>query len=251
MNKLIGIILLLLVSSSLGEKNKKVFRLAHDNYKPYHWFDEEQQKAVGIFIDLCDEILGKRMGYTVVYTQYPWRRAQYNVKNSVDDAYISIPTPERLTYIAVGKEPLITMKTVAFTAVTNPKIEEIKKVKTVQDLHPFLVIDYLGNGWAEENLVKKGGLTLEYSKTIDIVLRKLAVGRGDVFIQEPKVVHYNLKLLELSDKVVELPIVFDQTFFKLCISQNSPFSTDLDAIDSTIRETIKDGTYQKILDKWK
>jgi hypothetical protein len=46
-------------------------------------------------------------------------------------------------------------------------------------------------------------LDVRWAPGIDNVLKMLAVGRGDVFVQNSLVTHYNMKMLGLQDKIVE------------------------------------------------
>lgn len=243
------IILLCLPVQSVAQA--AVFHISHDDYKPFHWYDEHDQITKGIFVDICEEILRKRLGYEVVYHQYPWIRAQNMVEDGREDAFITTPTPKRLEYTVVGQVPFALMKKVIFTNKDNPQLEKIKKIKNVEELRPYRLLEYLGSGWSLLRLVQEHNLSVEYSAEIDQVLEKLALGRGDIFIEDPRLVHYNLKILGLTGKVVETPSVLEETEFKLCISRKSPFVAILPQIDQMLIEIRDDGTLQKILDKWK
>lgn len=247
----ITIIVIYCLSASKVSAQEKEFRLAHDDYKPFHWYSKEEKKSVGIFIDICEEILGKGLGYKMIYIEYPWKRAQMMVNEGKDDAYISTPTRERLTYIVVGTEPFIIMRKVPFTQPDNPMLTKMHTIKSLEALKDYKVLDYLGNGWGEKWLVEKTGLTPDYGKTIDIVLKKLANKRGDIFIEDPQIVHYNLAILGLTDKVVEIPVVLEETEFKLCVSKKSPVRHQLKKIDQLIKEMKEKSSLERILDSWK
>ena len=234
-----------------GDSAEKIFRLSHDDYKPFHWYDKETRETKGVFIDMVEEILGNRLGYKIVYTEYPWKRAQQKVHDGKEDAYITTPTPERLKYTEVGDNPLIVMQKSVFTYVDNPRIERLKNIKKFEDLREFKVLDYLGNGWSEKRLVEETGILPDYSPSIDSVLKKLAAKRGDIFIEDSTIVNYNMRILGLSDKIVELPVVLESTEFKLCVSKKSSFKNNLDKIDKIISDMTKDGSLTKIMNKWK
>ncbi len=239
------------LSASAVTAQEKEFRLAHDDYKPFHWYSKEENKSVGIFIDICEEILHKGLDYKVIYKEYPWKRAQKMVNDGEFDAYISTPTPERLNYVVVGTEPFIVLSKVPFTQPDNPMLTKMHGIKSLDDLKSYKVLDYMGNGWGKKRLVEKTGLKLDYASSIDSVLKKLAAKRGDIFIEDPKIVNYNLALLGLTGQVVEVPVVFEETEFKLCVSQKSPFRYELKKIDQLIKEMKEKGSLKRILDKWK
>ncbi|MGD9200267.1 MAG: transporter substrate-binding domain-containing protein [Chitinispirillia bacterium] len=243
------IILLMLTFFISGYSQTKTFRLAHDDYKPYHWLDKNN-RSVGIFIDICEEVF-KKLGCDVVCTQYPWARAQKEVNEGVDDAYISTPTPIRLKHIVPVEESFVVMDKTLFTYVGHPKIEGLKKIQKLSELKDYKILDYLGNGWAKKTLIDEMGFKIDFAPTVDNVLQKLTARRGDVFIEDPKLVHFNAKMLGLSSKIVELPAVFESTNFNLCVSKKSEFKKEIQKISDVLREIKKDGTFDKILQKWK
>ena len=234
-----------------GYSAEKIFRLSHDDYKPFHWYDKDTQETKGVFIDMIEEILGNRLGYKIVYTEYPWKRAQLQVHNGKEDAYITTPTSERLKYTEVGEKPFIVMQKVIFTYSNNPKIELLRNIKNFEDLRQFKVLDYLGNGWGKKRLVEETVISPDYSPTIDSVLKKLAAKRGDIFIEDSTIVNYNIRILGLSKEIVELPIILETTEFKLCISKKSSFKNDIDKVDKIISDMIKDGALTRIINNWK
>jgi len=248
---MIAIMVFVLCLPVRGYSAEKIFRLSHDDYKPFHWYDKDTQETKGVFIDMIEEILGNRLGYEIVYTEYPWKRAQLQVHNGEEDAYITTPTPERLKYTEVGEKPLIIMQKAVFTYSNNPKIELLRNIKNFEDLRQFKVLDYLGNGWGKKRLVEETGISPDYSPSIDSVLKKLAAKRGDIFIEDSTIVNYNMRILGLSNEIVELPVVLEATEFKLCVSKKSSFKNDINKIDKIISDMIKDGSLARIINNWK
>lgn len=231
----------------------KVFKLAHDSYAPFHWYDQNSQKSIGIFIDICDELIGRRMGYKIEYKEYPWKRAQVNVAAGIEDAFISLPTTERKEYTVSGLVPFIVMTRVIFTQPDNPYLEKLKTVKNVKDLKalPKLqILDYIGDGWGEKNLEQLLGFKLDKVALIDQVVNKLSVKRGDVFIEEPLVVNYKIREYKLERNIIQLTNSLDNTEFKLCISKKSTFVNEVENVDKHLTAMVKDGTMAKILKKW-
>ena len=71
--------------------------------EPFCWNDD-QGTTKGVFIDIMEESIGKRLGIHINHTGYPWKRAQKNVKAGLSDAFITIPTQERKKYISASSE---------------------------------------------------------------------------------------------------------------------------------------------------
>ena len=247
------VIFSILLIYSLTIAGDKIFRLSHDNYKPFHWFDKDSVKTKGIFIDMVDELIGKRMGYKVIYKEYPWKRAQKTVEDGINDAFITTPTPERLKYTVVGKNPFIKMKKVIFTQPDNSKLEAIKEVRELCDLRQIddlKIVDYLGNGWCKKNIEEDLGIVRIKSASFDSVLRMLSAKRGDIFIEEPVIVNYYIKENRLESRIIQLPVVLGVADFKLCIGVNSAFKGKTEKFDKHLKDMQEDGTMGKILKKW-
>lgn len=241
----------LFISTSRIHADDKVFSLAIDEFKPYHWTDNTDNKIKGLFIDMCEEILHKRLGYKVEYHVYPWKRAQETVKNGTHDAFITFPTAERLNYTVEGNEGFANVQRKMFTGSKNPKINELKKVKEIKDLRGFRILGYAGDGWGKQKLEIEAGLKRHLVNSIPSVLKMLVENRGDVFVSSPPIVYYELKQLGLLGQVVELPVVFEEASFKLLISKNSDLRKELPHIDKVLIEMRADGTMDKIMNKWR
>lgn len=226
------------------------FHLAHDDYKPFHWYDNNTGKPVGLFVDLVDELFVNRLGIAVRYTEYPWARAQEQVKNGIEDAYISTPTPERKSYTIPLKTPLLMMDKVLFTYKNHPDIKTMKKITDIAELKHYRVLDYQGNGWAKKHLVDDNKIAVEFSEGFESVLKKLAARRGDIIVENPQLVSFNLQLIGLKESVVKIPVTFDSAPFTLCISQQSQYKNIIDKIETALQEMKDDGTYATILQKW-
>jgi len=188
------------------------------------------------------------MGIPVSHKGYPWARAQKMVRNGKADAFITIPTPERKEYTEVSNEPVITTKVTLFTNIYHDRMEELKNIKVISDLNPFSLVDYIGNGWAHENLA---GFNVDWSPHMDNVLYKLAQNRGTLFVQVSQVANYTIKKLGLENKIVEIPTVLDSATFNLCIGHNSAFNNIIAKFDEIMNDMRKDGKLQEIQDKYK
>lgn len=246
----IAIVCFLINGSNVYAK-EKIFSLSIDHFKPYHWYDEKEKKVKGIFIDICEEIIHKRLGYKIEYYEYPWERAQMQVKEGVHDAFITTPTTERLTYTQMGEEAFVIIPKKIFTGFNNPRLDELSKVQKIEDLRGFRLLGYAGDGWGKEKIEIEAGIERYMVNSIGSVLKMLAKNRGDAFVSSPPIVNYELRKLGLSEKVVELPVVFEDVAYKLLVGKESEFRKELHHIDKILSEMRADGTIQKIIDRWR
>ena len=246
MKKAIITITLIIIISGIFAENK-VFKLNYDNYKPFHWKTANGEDK-GIFIDIIKEALEKRLDLKVEYSEYPWARAQLNVKMGFADAFITTPTPERLKYIKVGDEPIIVMKKVAYTQKNNPNLEKMMKINSISDMNPYQLVDYLGNGWAKQNL---SNLNILWVEDPDKVLEIMSKGQGDIFVESPIIIDFILNKMNKRDLFVRLPVIFDRAPFNLCIEKTSEFTRILPELDKVLKEMKDDGFIQRTLKKYK
>ena len=243
----LSIVIILFFHPEIYAKEPMKFAYFSD-YKPYSW-KADNGKMHGIIIDILDECLHNRMGIDITHTGYPWARAQLFVKVGSADAFVTIPTPERKTYTIISSEPVITGKATIFTYVNNPKIKKLSAVQSFSDLKPFKQIQYIGNGWAKKNFK---GMNVRWVPTLTDVLDRLVTGNYDYFADSTWVVGYNIRALGYQNRIVELEdVVLSRESFYLCISKKSLFIKIIPGFDKAIRGMRKDGTLEKIYNKYR
>ena len=233
---------------------KDVFFVADDvDAAPYISADSET-RPTGIFYDIVAKAFS-HMKKPFKYEVYPWKRAQMLVVNREADALITIPTSQRLDYLIASQEPVFVMRYKIFTQRDNPNIEKIRSVKNLNDLKELKIIDYIGDGWAEKNLMSYG---VDWSNSLTSACAKIAAHRGDVFLQdEIMVLHAIKKLREKKlnsfldfDNVVSFDAPVEQVGFHLLIHKESRFVTLMSEFDETIRLMRENGEIEEIRDKW-
>ncbi len=245
MKKLITL-LLMVATVSISSAREPMKMVYFDNFPPYSWLERGEMK--GILIDVMDEALQKRMGIAVIHRGYPWERAQNFVKNGEGDAFVTVPTPKRMTYTRVSKEPVVKPSFTMFVNKDSLRIDELRTVEKISDLKKFRLGHYLGSGWAQKNLA---GMDVDWTPNSDTCLMMLGKGRFDVFVDVSQVIRYNIKLLGLQKQITEIPTVLDSSTFNLCIGKQSAYASILPKFDETIRKMGMDGTLQRIYDKYR
>jgi polar amino acid transport system substrate-binding protein len=100
-------------------------------------------KPDGIFYAIVSSAF-RHMKVPLKYEAYPWKRAQMLVKTKHADALITVPTPDRLEYLAANREPVFIAKTKIFTQRDNPNIKKIKSANSLDDLKGLKIIDFIG-----------------------------------------------------------------------------------------------------------
>ena len=125
----------------------------------------------------------------------------------------------------------------------NPRSEELRAVRHVEELKGFRIGHYTGSGWAKANLAD---MDVHWVPEMESVLAMVAGNRVDVFADVTLSVRHYVKRMGLSETVEELPTPIDSMDFKLFVGKLSPFRDILPEFDATMRRMREDGTLDAI-----
>lgn len=180
------------------------------SFPPYSW--ERKGKMTGILVDCMDELLGKRMGYTVMHKGHSWADAQELIIDGKLDALCTNPTDTRKQFMYFSDEPVVESLPSIFCAVDNPRISAINAIETVEALKDFRQVDYQGNGWARATFPPY--LKITYVDNLSEAFEMIARNEADIFVGNGLAAMYALKVTGLKNKIHarELPIGEPSTF---------------------------------------
>lgn len=205
----------------------------------------------GLFIEMVEEIFVKELGYRVAIEQYPWKRAQQNVKEGVADMMVSVPTAERLEYALKSDRPIYRMYLNVYTYAGHPKLAEIRKIKTVQDINALKLkpVTNLGNGWHKEN-IEDAGVTTFYVPDDENLVQFLALKRADIMIDAPLFMNHLISQYNLGSKIVKTDVQFGPVNFHLLVSKNSRFAHLMPMVDKIINGLVQKGWLEQMALKY-
>jgi polar amino acid transport system substrate-binding protein len=200
----------------------------------------------GLFIEITEKIFDD-LGYEVIFEQYPWMRAQQKVKEGDADFTVSIPTAERLEYAFKSDEPILQMYFNIYTYADHPKLYEISKIKTVQDIISLKLkpVTNLGNGWHKEN-IEEAGVTTFYVPNDENLVQFLALKRADIMIDAPIFMNHLAKKYNLESKIVKTDVLFGPINFHLLVSKNSKYADLMPEINKTINKFVQNGILEQM-----
>ncbi len=202
----------------------------------------------GVFIDILDAVIGERMGYELVHKGLPWARAQEYVRLGIDDAMIAPVTLERGNYANISQQPVLNSRMALFTNAAHPRINELRRTRSLDDIKSYKFVTQLGDGWAGENL---RDMDVNYVADLDSVLRVLSLGRADLFVEASLVTHWNLKNLDLGTEVSEVEdVTIELTPFHLMVSKKSARQI-LPEFDNQMQAFMQSGKFERLLEKYK
>jgi len=204
----------------------------NSDWKPYS-YEVEGGAPSGVMVDEISKLLSKR-GVKAKFVAFPWKRVQRNVEDGTIDAFVTVPTDERLKYSLSSKKVVYTVNMKSFVNQFNPRIEELRKIKSISEFRSFKVCDLMGNGWAEK-LYKEHSVEAAFLTKTENCVRHVHAGRSDIMIIAEDVGKGIIEEEGLADKLIVLPTVYNKMEFTFLVSKHSKHQNILELIDRPTR----------------
>lgn len=109
-----------------------------------------------------------------------WNRGQKMVESGKADLFLTNNTPSRYKYAYFTKAPITQFYAAAFFLKQNPKIDALKNINNLKDVLQFSHVNYLGNGWFNQNL--KAHVDTYITHDMNTSLNILKAQHVDVFV---------------------------------------------------------------------
>ena len=205
----------------------------------------------GLYADTLEDILGKRLKRQWTGTLLPWKRAQAEVQSGTADILITIPTAERRTYALISTQPVYEESLYVYTFKDHPKIEEIRKIKTAEDILRLGLtpVTNLGNNWHREN-IDAFGVKTHYVPADENLAKFLAAKRADIMIDKPSSMNRLIENLKLTQQIEMTPARFGPIKFHILVSQKSPLAAAMPSLNQAVEQFVKDGTRERLAAKY-
>lgn len=247
------IVLLLFAVAALAQAKEETFIWADDqDYAPYIYIDSTN-KVGGIFNDIMTAVFAE-MPISLNTNLYPWKRAQRLVKEAKADGMVTIPTENRLEFL-VATQPLVHVDMKVHFNKKNLKSHLISRISSLEQLKPYDIIEYQGDGWAESQLK---GFNVKWAPNYTSAVWMIAANRGDIFLDDPISVKYHInKQISLNPELADKLLLIKHgghTIYSaphcLLIRKDSPFSLLIPEFNKALSTIRNNGTYEKILNKY-
>ena len=252
MRLLFYLFLLTLITPKTFAVNEPFYLADDQDFPPYIYINDEGQKT-GIVYEILTTIFST-MQQDLKYELFPWKRAQKMVDAGMADALMTIPTKERLAFL-VASEPIITLDFTVHYHNDNPKWAKILAVKNIEELKNFQLIDYQGDGWAEENLK---GQQVIWAPSYSSAVGMLALNRADIFLDDILSIKSHVKkqiaiqptLKEKLLKIKHGEKVIYTVPLCLLIRRDSQYLGLINKFNQALNTIKENGEYQKIINKY-
>jgi polar amino acid transport system substrate-binding protein len=225
-----------------GIAAEAVFRIAyHEDFAPFS--QRRDGRMAGIFVNIMDELLVKRLGLAVEHEGYPWARAQQRVREGHADAFVTVATEERRAYTVPTQEWITQGRLAMFVRTDEPQRARLAQIRNIAELRGFNIGTYLGNNWVKSKFVD---IEVNYVVNRESALKMLQAGRLQIVVDAANPTHAALRAAGMADEIVELPPALDISETHLCIGKQSPLLAHIRDIDVQLRSMKADGSLRRL-----
>lgn len=191
----------LALSAGSAAARPQAMRMAFfDQAAPLSYRDGAGEMA-GLLVDLVNWV-GRGADLRFSHHGYPWVRAQAMVRQGELDALCTNATDERRTYALFCDTPLLSQDYGLFHRIGDPRIAELRGM---QDLHRVRVGAYRGSGYAQQQL---GALKVHWDSDPISLLRRIALGDLDVFVDSDILMSHRVRELGLDQRIAYRSVHF-------------------------------------------
>ena len=204
----------------------------------------------GLYPEILDDILTKRMGLAWTGILLPWKRAQMEVQAGNADILITIPTEERRGYSLPSARPVLETYLYIYTYKDHPQIEAIRNIKTAEDILRLGLtpVTNLGNNWQREN-IDSAGIRTNYLPAEQNIAKFLAAKRADIMIDTPFTMDRIIDSLALWREIEMTPARFGPIKFHILVGNKSPLATSMNKLNLAVEGFVLDGTRERLANK--
>ena len=199
------------------------------------------------------EIVSKQFACPLLYLNMPWNAQQDSVRLGKLDLALGVTeTPERDNY-AYFSEPYRQETIRLFVLADNLHKYNIASVAALKDVS-FLLGAELGFYYGPEfsDLLHDQDFAQQVRMVIytKINVQKLADQRIDAFIADQEVAQYYIAQLGLSEKIVELPLIVNQSAVRVMVGKSAGSVAFVAQLNAEISKSLKSEKYKLLQAKY-
>ena len=224
-----------------------------EGLEPLCW--EENGRPQGLQPEIAQHVLS-RLNIKARFRFLPWARAQQEVEDGRADLMMTTPNKARFEYAVFGREMTTPNYWNLFIKSDRKDlIDNARSFTSLSDLKPYTVLDFNGNGWTTHFMKESDGYKIDTANTMEQVVKKLSLGRGDVIINSSASVNWFTRKLGLKDDITEVDFVAPGTRFHMVfqLSRKSPWVQKglIKALDIELKKMKDSGAWLDALKKYK
>ena len=218
---------------------------------PPFLYKAEQNESIygfsGLNVDILHQLFTVILNLPLEISDFPWKRAQQRIKSGRADILITVPTKKRLQFTVASKEPILSLYMHIYTYKNHPKLKDIKRIKTANDIRKLALIPVaiLGNGWHNSNIDSHNVNTTYVPKdegTINYLISK----RADILIDTSISIVHELKETGQANEIVNTGVKFGPINYHLLMGKASKHIDKFPKIDAAITKMKKNKTIERL-----
>lgn len=204
-------------------------RIAYfDRYAPLSELGSDG-RVRGVLVQRAHSVMTSA-GFAVSHHAYPWRRAQAMVANGEMDGFCTTATDERLSYAKFSSQAVLVNEHLLFHRKDDRRLAHLTRR---EELRPLRQGAYFGSGYTRQHLEVD---RLVMDRDVDALIRRVARGDLDVFVEGSRVAWHRIEALGLSDRFAATAAPFlPAASFRLGLRQSWP---DLEATLARVDQAI-------------
>jgi len=233
-------------SASMAASALAPIRMGYfDSYWPFSRKIGSSSVA-GALVDAVN-LIGRKAGLPFEHFAYPWARAQLMVERGDLDGFCTVRTQARLAYADFCPTPIVRVSYGIYHRVDDPRPLQ---VRSVEDLRQFRQATYRGSGYAREHL-EIDRMLIDNDE--DSILRRLASGDLDTFVEGEYVAAAKINELGLANKIRFTPASFlPKAEFRFGLRRSyTDVKAVLAKVESTIQSVTKSGELGAVFKKYR
>lgn len=233
----------LFIPLSLSAASLDNFTIMTEEYPPYNF--EQNGELKGIAIDLMAEILKRTHSKKTLkdIQLLPWARSYNDVQEKPNTILFSMTRSKERENLFKWVGPITPTKIV----IIAKKADKVK-IANAGDLKKYK-IGAIRDDIGHQLLTKNGVTDPELSADIVTIIKKMDAKRLDIWAYEENVAYWGLK--NNGKNLADYETVYTLLSADLYIAfHKSTPDNVITEIQNTMNEIKKDGTYQKILNKY-
>lgn len=226
-----------------------VLKVAIFDYPPFQY--EEDGRAKGLSVDIVNEAF-KRINRQIEIKFYPFPRAIGNIrKGSSDIIFTFYYKKEREAFIDYSTEPLIEQSISLFVPKESPIVFDGDLSKLNNYTFGLVRFSY---GEIFDNAIKQKLITrVDYVSEMKSNMKKFLHRRFDILPSDRWVAYHYYSKIAANNHPIQIkelkPSVETLSAF-MGFSKLKKLNAVRVQVDATLKEMKRDGTYQKIIDRW-
>lgn len=207
MKNLYLLIITLVSICSFAQENKDLKFVFSDTNPPFSYVSEKEQ-IVGLIPELVEIVMKNYGEISYEFKIFPWKRAQILVEKAEMDAFCTYPSKSRKDYAIFTKTPLLHLEyNYLIFSKNNSKIDELLKIKEINDLNNFTFVSHSATEWEQDNVPKsvKRVYVDKHEQLLHLTFKR---DTGDFFIMNLEEAVYLATLLGYKEKLMYTKVNF-------------------------------------------